>query len=48
MLPYFTEVYGNPSSLYSVGQKAKEELEEAIKSAVKDYYDKNGISDISQ
>ncbi|MBR4707824.1 MAG: cysteine desulfurase NifS, partial [Pseudobutyrivibrio sp.] len=29
MLPYFTEVYGNPSSLYSVGQKAKEELEEA-------------------
>ena len=29
MLPYFTEVYGNPSSLYSVGQKAKEELEGA-------------------
>ncbi len=29
MLPYFTEVYGNPSSLYSVGQKAKEVLEEA-------------------
>ena len=29
MLPYFTEIYGNPSSLYSVGQKAKEELEEA-------------------
>ncbi|SDB15599.1 cysteine desulfurase [Pseudobutyrivibrio sp. YE44] len=29
MLPYFTEVYGNPSSLYSVGQKAKEVLEES-------------------
>lgn len=27
MLPYFTEVYGNPSSLYSVGQRAKEVLE---------------------
>ncbi|MCR5415385.1 MAG: cysteine desulfurase NifS [Pseudobutyrivibrio sp.] len=29
MLPYFTDVYGNPSSLYSVGQKAKEVLEES-------------------
>ncbi len=29
MLPYYTEVYGNPSSLYSVGQKAKEALEDA-------------------
>ena len=29
MMPYFTKVYGNPSSLYSVGQKAKEVLEEA-------------------
>lgn len=29
MLPYFTEVYGNPSSLYSVGGKAKEALETA-------------------
>ena len=29
MLPYFTEVYGNPSSLYSVGQKAKDALEDA-------------------
>ena len=29
MLPYFTEVYGNPSSLYTVGQKAKEVLEES-------------------
>ncbi len=27
MLPYFTEVYGNPSSLYSIGQKAKDVLE---------------------
>ena len=24
MLPYFDEVYGNPSSLHSVGQAAKE------------------------
>ncbi|MBR3296437.1 MAG: cysteine desulfurase NifS [Firmicutes bacterium] len=29
MLPYMNEVYGNPSSLYSFGQKAKEELEKA-------------------
>ena len=29
MLPYYKEVYGNPSSLYSVGQKAKATLEEA-------------------
>ena len=29
MLPYFTEVYGNPSSLHSVGQEAKEALESA-------------------
>lgn len=29
MLPIYTEVYGNPSSLYSVGQKAKEVLEES-------------------
>ena len=29
MLPYFTEIYGNPSSLYAFGQKAKEELETA-------------------
>ena len=29
MLPYYTEVYGNPSSLYTVGQKAKEALEDA-------------------
>ena len=26
MLPYLTEQYGNPSSLYSFGQKAKEAL----------------------
>ena len=26
MLPYFTEVYGNPSSLHAVGQEAKEAL----------------------
>ncbi|MCR4925288.1 MAG: cysteine desulfurase NifS [Clostridiales bacterium] len=29
MLPYFDEVYGNPSSLYSEGQKAKEVLTSA-------------------
>ena len=29
MLPYMEEYYGNPSSLYSVGQKAKEALEQA-------------------
>ncbi len=29
MLPYFTEIYGNPSSLHSVGQEAKEALENA-------------------
>ena len=29
MLPYFTEVYGNASSLHTVGQIAKEELEKA-------------------
>ena len=29
MLPYFTQTYGNPSSLHSMGQRAKEVLEEA-------------------
>ena len=29
MLPYFTDIYGNPSSLHSVGQEAKEHLENA-------------------
>ena len=29
MLPYFTETYGNPSSLHSFGQEAKEALENA-------------------
>ena len=29
MLPYMNEIYGNPSSLYSFGQQAKEELEKA-------------------
>lgn len=29
MLPYMDKVYGNPSSLYSIGQEAKEALEEA-------------------
>ncbi len=29
MMPYFEELYGNPSSLYSAGQRAKEAIEEA-------------------
>ena len=29
MMPYFEEVYGNPSSLHSMGQRAKEVLDEA-------------------
>ncbi len=29
MLPYFTEIYGNPSSLHTFGQEAKEALESA-------------------
>ena len=29
MLPYMKEIYGNPSSLYEIGQRAKEELEAA-------------------
>ena len=29
MLPYFDNIYGNPSSLHTVGQKAKEALESA-------------------
>ncbi|MBR5932248.1 MAG: cysteine desulfurase NifS [Lachnospiraceae bacterium] len=29
MLPYLEEYYGNPSSLYSIGQEAKEALEKA-------------------
>ena len=29
MLPYFDKIYGNPSSLHSVGQEAKEALEDA-------------------
>ncbi len=29
MLPYFTEVFGNPSSIYADGLEAKEAVEEA-------------------
>ncbi|MFC1862022.1 cysteine desulfurase NifS [Chloroflexota bacterium] len=29
MLPYFTEIFGNPSSIYSCGQEAKGAVEEA-------------------
>ena len=29
MVPYFDSIYGNPSSLHSVGQEAKEALEDA-------------------
>lgn len=33
MLPYFTTVYGNPSSLHSAGQAAAEALEQAAETA---------------
>lgn len=33
MKPYFTEIYGNSSSLHTVGQKAKRALEEARQTA---------------
>lgn len=29
MIPYMEDIYGNPSSLYQIGQRAKEALEEA-------------------
>ena len=29
MVPYFENIYGNPSSLHSLGQEAKEALEDA-------------------
>ncbi len=35
MLPYFDKVYGNPSSLHSVGQEAKEALENARETVAK-------------
>ena len=35
MLPYFGEVYGNPSSLHSMGQRAKEVLEAARESVAR-------------
>lgn len=33
MLPYMREIFGNPSSLYEIGQKAKEALEDARRRA---------------
>ncbi|MCQ2496425.1 MAG: cysteine desulfurase NifS [Lachnospiraceae bacterium] len=35
MIPYMEEIYGNPSSLYEIGQKAKEALEDARARAAK-------------
>ena len=35
MMPYLTEIYGNPSSLYRVGGKAKEALENARENIAK-------------
>ncbi len=35
MIPYFNKVYGNPSSLHSVGQEAKEALENARETVAK-------------
>ena len=52
MLPYMTEVFGNPSSLYTIGQKAKEALEEArqivadqLNASVKEIYFTSGGSE---
>ena len=36
MLPYFSEIYGNPSSLHSVGQAANKALAEARASIARD------------
>lgn len=35
MMPYFTEVYGNPSSLYRIGGKAKEAVEKSRENIAK-------------
>ena len=35
MLPYFTETFGNPSSLHSAGQEAKEALDAARETVAK-------------
>lgn len=35
MIPYFSEQYGNPSSLYSIGRNAKKGIEEARKRVAK-------------
>lgn len=35
MIPYLNKVYGNPSSLHSVGQEAKEALEAARETVAK-------------
>ena len=35
MMPYFNKIYGNPSSLHSVGQEAKEVLESARETVAK-------------
>ena len=37
MLPCFTEIYGNPSSFHSAGQKAAEYLQRAKQSAPRLY-----------
>lgn len=35
MLPYFTEKYGNPSSIYSIGRESKRAIEEAREKVAK-------------
>ncbi|MDF2674500.1 MAG: nifS, partial [Clostridiales bacterium] len=35
MLPYFTEKFGNPSSIYTFGRRSKSAVEEAREKAAK-------------
>ena len=35
MLPFFSEEYGNPSSMYSIGRKAKKKIDEAREKVAK-------------
>ncbi|MDG3043243.1 aminotransferase class V-fold PLP-dependent enzyme [Bacillus sp. B6(2022)] len=37
MMPYFTEIFGNPSSIHSYGREARKWLDEARKSLQENY-----------